>query len=90
MPFELRGLFEDINRIFMNKKRNISEREKNELRKLGFCVYGLNHPKIKIGNAVITLSSTDSDTYANHQTIRLIRKVLIKEYKNGNFKLKVI
>lgn len=85
LPKELETTFNSFKEIFIDK-RHFTNDQKIQIEKLGFKVYGFTHPKLRIGNTIITLYSSASDRNTYRQTLRRIRKVLIDEYEKGHIK----
>ena len=86
LPLPLQPLFEELKRI-LKDTRHMNKKEQRELKALGFELYGSSHLKMRIGNSVYVFGGTNSDRNAYRQQLRTIRKILIKEYKEGNFKI---
>ena len=87
LPPQLNNLFEGFKEVFSKDTRYLTQRHRIKLQSLGFVVYGYAHPKIKIGDTVITLYTSASDAQINRVVLRRIRKTLINEFKKGNIEV---
>jgi len=87
IPLEIESLYNDFANVFCKDDKHLTIRQREQLSRLGFDVYGYNHPKIKIGKSVVVLHSSTSDRQINRVILRRIKKILISEYEKGNIKL---
>lgn len=72
-------LWQQLQPIFLNDYKGCNNRVKRELKKIGIEVYGNAHPKIKIKNQVITLTSTSGRRQIGRVILREIRMILEQE-----------
>ena len=81
---ELLPIRADLQRIFLNDYKGVDNRVRRELEKIGIKVYGYAHPKIKIKNKIVVLTSTSSTTQTGRTILRTIRKIYEQEKENWN------
>ena len=72
---ELQLIREDLQKIFLNDYRGVNARIVRELAKIDIEVYGNKHPKIRVKNKVITLTSTSGTIQTGRAILREIRRI---------------